>query len=116
MTRGLFDGVSYAKLASLASQGYTVKTTQLSEEFSYKKFLEKYQRQALVLFVFDSKGYVSPVLEMEDIKPEKDWMLISLVPPQAPKERKEKDSQGTPGGEGSGKSSEEKTQEKRNPG
>ncbi len=33
LTRGLFDGVSYAKLASLVSQGYTVKTTQLSEEF-----------------------------------------------------------------------------------
>ena len=92
MTRGLFDGVSYAKLASLASQGYSVKATQLSDEFSYDDFLEKYQRQALVLFVFDSKGHVSPVLAMDELKPEKDWMLISLVPPQARKERKEKDT------------------------
>ncbi|GAA0848172.1 sodium:proton antiporter [Marinobacter szutsaonensis] len=94
MTRGLFDGVSYAKLASLASQGYTVRTTQLSEEFSYEDFLEKYQRQALVLFVFDSKGYISPVCKMEDLKPEEDWVLISLVPPQPQKERKEKNNGG----------------------
>ncbi len=94
MTRGLFDGVSYAKLASLASQGYTVRTTRLSEEFSYQDFLEKYQRQALVLFVFDSKGYISPVCKMEDLKPEEDWELISLVPPQPQKERREKNNGG----------------------
>ncbi|EON91167.1 sodium/hydrogen exchanger family protein [Marinobacter lipolyticus SM19] len=93
MTRGLFDGVSYAKLASLASQGYTVKTTQLSDEFSYEDFLEKYHRQALVLFVFDSKGRVSPVLDMDLIKPDNDWILVSLVPAQAPKERKEREEQ-----------------------
>ncbi|MCK7549014.1 cation:proton antiporter [Marinobacter koreensis] len=91
LTRGLFDGVSYAKLASLVSQGYSVKTTQLSETFRYEDFLEKYQRQALVLFVFDSKERIFPVKRMEELKPDDDWLLISLVPPQAPKERKEKD-------------------------
>lgn len=97
MTRGLFGGVSYAKLASLASQDYTVRTTQLSDEFSYDDFLNQFQRQALVLFVFDSKGHVMPVMDMETLKPEKDWMLISLVPPQARKERKERDGQASNG-------------------
>ena len=49
-TRGLFDGVSYAKLASLVSQEYTIKTTRLSDEFSYQDFLNKYNNRALVLF------------------------------------------------------------------
>ncbi|MEP5177143.1 cation:proton antiporter [Marinobacter alexandrii] len=97
MTRGLFGGVSYAKLASLAGQDYTVRTTQLSDEFSYDDFLNQFQRQALVLFVFDSKGHVMPVMDMETLKPEKDWMLISLVPPQARKERKERDGQASNG-------------------
>ena len=92
MTRGLFDGSSYAKLASLVSRGYTVKTTQLSEEFGYEEFLERYQRQALVLFVFDSKGRVSPVLDTGGLKPETGWTLISLVPPQAPRDRKDRDA------------------------
>ncbi|WP_372925900.1 cation:proton antiporter [Marinobacter sp.] len=92
MTRGLFGGVSYAKLASLASQGYSVKTTQLSEEFTFNDFLEKYDRQALVLFVLDHREHITPVKRMDDIKPEKDWTLVSLVPPQARKERKERDT------------------------
>ena len=28
---------------------------------------------------------------MDDLKPENDWILISLVPPQARKERKDRD-------------------------
>ncbi|MEH6562511.1 MAG: sodium:proton antiporter, partial [Marinobacter sp.] len=94
MTRGLFDGVSYAKLASLVSQGYSIKTTQLSEEFEYNDFLEKYQSQALVLFVFDSKSRINPVQSMDDLKPDDDWILISLVPPQNRKERKNKEGNG----------------------
>ncbi|MDF0749964.1 sodium:proton antiporter [Marinobacter sp. 71-i] len=92
LTRGLFEGVSYAKLASLASQGYTVKTTQLSDEFTFKDFLDKYDRQAMVLFVLDNRERIMPVKSMENIRPEKDWTLVSLVPPQARKERKERDT------------------------
>ena len=91
-TRGLFDGVSYAKLASLVSQGYTVKTTQLSEEFSYEQFLNQYQNEALVLFVMDGREHIHPVKAMDDLEPEDDWVLISLVPPQPQKERKERAS------------------------
>jgi len=92
-TRGLFDGVSYAKLASLVSQGYTVKTTQLREEFSYQQFLDQYQGQALVLFMIDDREHIHPVRDMEELEPKKDWTLISLVPPQPKKERKEKASE-----------------------
>ncbi len=88
-TRGLFDGVSFAKLASLASQGYTVKTTQLSEAFSYQDFLDKHQSQALVLFVLDSKDHITPVKSMDTLKPDNESTLISLVPPKAPEERKD---------------------------
>lgn|SRR5690554_160996 len=91
-TRGLFDGVSYAKLASLVSQGYGVKTTQLSEEFSYEQFLDQYQRQALVMFVIDGKEHIHPVKDMDTLEPEDDWILISLVPPQPQKERKEREN------------------------
>ncbi|MBJ6135967.1 cation:proton antiporter [Marinobacter litoralis] len=94
-TRGIFDGVSYAKLASLVSQGYNVKTTQLSEEFSYQQFLEQYQQQALVLFIIDSKEHIHPVKDMESLEPEDDWVLISLVPPQPQKERDTNGNQGS---------------------
>ncbi|MFV8571919.1 cation:proton antiporter [Marinobacter sp. SBS5] len=92
-TRGVFDGVSYAKLASLVSQGYSVKTTQLSDEFSYEDFLGQYQQQALVLFTIDSKEHIHPVKDMDSLEPEDDWILISLVPPQPQKDRDTNGSQ-----------------------
>ncbi|WP_104416083.1 cation:proton antiporter [Marinobacter persicus] len=92
-TRGLFNSVSYAKLASLVSQGYTVKTTNLREEFSYQQFLDQYHNQALVLFAIDGRKHIQAVRDMEDLKPEEDWKLISLVPPQPQKERKEKEKE-----------------------
>ena len=91
-TRGLFDGVSYAKLASLVSQGYTIKTTQLSDEFSYQDFLSKHQNQALVLFVFDSNDHITPVKAMQGLKPSAESKLISLVPAKTPEEHKESKS------------------------
>lgn len=85
-TRGLFNGVSYAKLASLVSQGYFIKTTQLSEEFSYQDFIDKHHNHALVLFILDSKGHIKPVKAMAGIKPAEGATLISLVPPKAAEE------------------------------
>ncbi|MDX1457657.1 MAG: sodium:proton antiporter [Marinobacter sp.] len=91
-TRGLFGDVSYAKLASLASRGYSVKTTQLSEAFSYQAFQEQYDFQAILLFAIDDRERVRPVTTGLELNPEKGWKLISLVPPQPPKERKEKEA------------------------
>ena len=88
-TRGLFDGVSFAKLASMVSQGFTVKTTQLSEAFTYADFLERHQGQALVLFVLDGKKHITPIKSMADLEPKEDSTLISLVPGKTAEERKE---------------------------
>lgn len=90
MTRGLFNGLSYAKLASLAAKNYTIKTTQLSDEFTFRDFQAKYEQQACVLFVLDSRDRISPVKDMEDLKLGEGWTLISLVPPQPNREKEKK--------------------------
>jgi hypothetical protein len=91
-TRGLFNGVSYARLARLASQGYSAKATELSDEFNHQNFLDKYQGQAPVLFIFDGKSRITPAKSINKLKPGEDSTLISLVPARAPKERKDRDS------------------------
>jgi len=96
MTRGLFNGLSYAKLASLAAKNYTIKTTQLSDEFTFEDFQARYEQQACVLFVLDSRDRISPVKDMESLKPEKDWTLVSLVPPQPNKEKEKKEKSEAP--------------------
>ncbi len=87
-TRGLFGDLSYPKLASLVSRGYTVKTTQLSGNFTYDDFLAKHNGEVKVLFVIDEKQKIYPVMSGKKIEPGTDWQLISLVPPKAVKERK----------------------------
>ncbi|SFR76237.1 sodium/proton antiporter, CPA1 family [Marinobacter daqiaonensis] len=87
-TRGLFGNLSYPKLASLVSRGYTIKTTQLSDSFSYEDFQARHNGEARVLFVIDEKEKIHPVVTGEDFEPEADWQLISLVPPKASRERK----------------------------
>lgn len=89
LTKGLFGGVSYAKLASLVSQGYSIRTTQLSEAFTYEDFLDKYQRQALILFVLSGKRRITPVMDADTLDPEEGSVLISLVPPQPSRERRD---------------------------
>ncbi len=66
-----------------------MKTTQLSDAFTYQNFLDQHQNQALVLFVLDSKDHITPVKSIDRLKPDNASTLISLVPPKAPQERKE---------------------------
>lgn len=87
-TRGLFDDLSYPKLASLVSRGYTVKTTQLSESFTYEDFLARHDGEARVLFVINDKDKIHPVMAGDELEPDTDWQLISLVPPRAARDRK----------------------------
>ncbi|MFL1404452.1 cation:proton antiporter [Marinobacter sp. M1N3S26] len=90
-TRGLFNDLSYPKLASLMSRGYTVKTTQLSENFTYDNFLAQHDGEARLLFVINDKDRIHPILAGEKVAPETDWQLISLVPPKAARDRKAED-------------------------
>ncbi|WP_404367683.1 cation:proton antiporter [Marinobacter sp.] len=90
-TRGLFGDVSYAKLASMISKGWKVKTTRLSDTFTYENFRERYEQQALLLFTVDPRDHIHAVKEKPPSKVDRDWVLVSLVPPQPPKERREKE-------------------------
>lgn len=87
-TRGLFgEGVTYAKLASMVSQGYAVKSTQLTEAFGYEDWSRQYDNKALLLFVVDSRKRVQPHLAGRKPNTESGAELISLVPPQAGREK-----------------------------
>lgn len=65
-----------------------MKTTQLSESFTYEDFLARHDGEARVLFVINDKDKIHPILAGEKVAPETDWQLISLVPPKAAMDRK----------------------------
>ncbi|MFW5823383.1 MAG: cation:proton antiporter [Marinobacter sp.] len=93
-TRGLFGDLSYPKLASLMSRGYTVKTTQLSENFTYEDFLDRHENETRLLFVINDRERIHPVMAGEQLEPEPGWQLISLVPPKAVADRRNESDRG----------------------
>jgi len=88
-TRGLFGDITYARLASLVSKGYTVKSTQLSEAFSFGDFTRQYEKQAIPLFSIDEDGYIEPITSSDNLELDRNSLLISLVPPMPKKQPKE---------------------------
>lgn len=80
-TRGLFgEGVTYARLASMISKGYTVRSTQLTDEFRLDQYQRQYDNKALILFTVDPRGRIQPVTAQRTLKLEPGWELIGLVP------------------------------------
>lgn len=93
-TRGLFgEGVTYAKLASMVSQGYTVKSTQLTETFTYDDWVRQHSNKAIPLFTIGARKRVLPVMAGRPLKPEQGTELISLVPPVSAKDKEKEREQ-----------------------
>jgi NhaP-type Na+/H+ or K+/H+ antiporter len=73
------DTVTFAKLASLVSQGANIKQTKLSESFSYADYQQQYGNRVTPLFALDNKGKLRIFTANKDLEPEQDWTIISLV-------------------------------------
>ncbi|KZZ21319.1 sodium:proton exchanger [Oleiphilus sp. HI0081] len=81
-TRNQFDeGATFAKLASLVSKGATIRTTQLSEEFTYEDYLQLHGNRLTLLFAIRPDKQVVP-LGRTDAKPSVGWEMISLIQPE----------------------------------
>jgi NhaP-type Na+/H+ or K+/H+ antiporter len=86
-TRNKFDETAtFAKLASLLSQGAIVKSTQLSEEFTYEDYLKLHGSRLSVLFAIRPDRKVVPLGRSEAVKPTVGWELISLIQPEPSQE------------------------------
>ncbi|MFW5425661.1 MAG: cation:proton antiporter [Methylophagaceae bacterium] len=73
------DDVTYAKLASLISKGASPKKTNLSDSFSYQDYQEQYGKLAIPLFAFDVKDQLHLFTHGDELTPEADWTIISLI-------------------------------------
>jgi NhaP-type Na+/H+ or K+/H+ antiporter len=80
--------VSIQKISSLISQGYTVKTTRLTEEFSISDFDQHYG-DVLKLFAIDAKGKLRAYTDSASPNPEKGWRILFLYPDKEKLEKKE---------------------------
>ena len=53
------EDATYSKLASLVAQGAEMRTTNISEEFRFENYLEKYGSNAIPMFVLDPRKHLS---------------------------------------------------------
>lgn len=82
----LFDeGVTYGYLATAVNQGANVKTTRLSEEFSFEDYTSKYNDRATPLLAIDKEGKSYTFINGNSIEPKSGWRIISLIMPEEDK-------------------------------
>lgn len=62
--------------------GWTTKTTGLTDEFGIEQYLETYGDEALILFMIDTSDRLRLVTEEDHWQPGAGWKIVSLVSPQ----------------------------------
>jgi len=83
----LFDeDITYAKLAGFTSKGATIKTTRLSDEFTFNDYQQQYAGRAIRLCTIEPNGKVRMHTSLTDIQPKSDWRIISLITEDKPTE------------------------------
>jgi hypothetical protein len=80
------EDVTYAKLAGYANKGGTIKTTRLSDEFSYEDYEKEYQQRSIVLCAIEPNGKVRMFTSLKNIQPKSDWRIFSLITENKPVE------------------------------
>lgn len=79
----LFDeGVTYGYLASAVNRGASVKTTRLSDEFSFEDYNEKYGDRATPLIAISAENKSYTVVNGSELEPKAGWRIISLIVPE----------------------------------
>ena len=72
--------ITYDKLANMISQGAEIRTTLLTDTFSYQDFIKTHQGNAILLFAMDGKKQLHIVVEEWPLVPQLGWLLIYLAP------------------------------------
>jgi NhaP-type Na+/H+ or K+/H+ antiporter len=71
--------VAYGNLANLLRNGAEIKSTQLSDEFTFEQYLEKYGERVTPLFAIDSKQRIQIFVANGKMKPESGWTIIGMI-------------------------------------
>ena len=71
--------MTYARLASLLSQGADIRKTRITEEFDFKAYLAVENRQVWPLFAVDSKDRIHVFTSESQPEPRAGWSVIGLI-------------------------------------
>jgi NhaP-type Na+/H+ or K+/H+ antiporter len=78
--RRLFSAsATHQELSILLANGAEIKTTALTEKFSYEDYLHHHEAQRIPLFVIDNRAHIHPLSAELELSPKTDWKIISLA-------------------------------------
>ncbi|MFW8589171.1 cation:proton antiporter [Glaciecola sp. 2405UD65-10] len=73
------EDASYGKLIGLVNKGAVIKTTGLSETFTYQDYEKEYEGRCIPLCAITGEGKVKVFTTTKDRKPKADWRIVSLI-------------------------------------
>ncbi|EKE83890.1 cation:proton antiporter [Idiomarina xiamenensis] len=79
------EGVTYSKLASLQFQGAKVKTTPITENFSFVDYKQQYGSRATPMFAIDGDERCFVFTSDKELQPQPGWQVIAMIAPEAEK-------------------------------
>ncbi len=75
--------VTYETMESALAAGATVKITDLTDAFGMAELLETHGEEMIPLFAIDEHEHIHVFSAEQEVEPEADWSVISLVPETA---------------------------------
>lgn len=73
------EDVTYGNLAYKLRNGAEIKSTPLSDEFTFEQYLEKYGERIIPLFAIDNKDRLHIFVTKGKMKPEPGWTVTGLI-------------------------------------
>ncbi len=76
------DDMTHTRFNEMLDHGWHVKSTTLTETFSWPQFVEKYGEKSCLLFAQTEKGTLRIASTKRKLEPKPGWSVTALVPPE----------------------------------
>jgi NhaP-type Na+/H+ or K+/H+ antiporter len=73
------EDATYGRLVGYVNKGAKVKTTKLSENFTYEDYKAEYEKRLIPLCAILPDGTLQIFNSLKEIKPKSDWKIVSLI-------------------------------------
>ena len=73
------SGITHALITQRLREGWTVRTTRMSESFQWKQFVEQFTDEPLPLFAISDKGMLHFFTELGSLEPKPGWKVTVLA-------------------------------------
>ncbi|MBL1141356.1 MAG: sodium:proton antiporter [Proteobacteria bacterium] len=78
------EDIDYGNLAYRLRNGAELKSTQLSDEFTFEQYLEKYGDRVIPMFAVDNKQRLQIFVSNGEMKPESGWTITGMIEAELP--------------------------------